>query len=46
MGLNKVQILESSKSIHTLNTIKEYQENLSKLQDETGFWLQKNNEYG
>lgn len=45
-SLINVQILESSRSIHTLNQIKEFQNELKALQSETSFWLSKSNEYG
>lgn len=45
-SLQNVQILESSKSIHTLDLIKEYQSKLKQLQEETSFWLGKSNDYG
>ena len=46
MGLENVQVLESTKSIFTLNQIKDFSNQLKKLQSETGFWLSKQNEYG
>ena len=45
-NIENVQVLENSKSIHTLNVIKDYTNSLKKLQAETSFWLTKPNEYG
>ena len=46
VALREVQVLENTKSIHTLDLIKEFQRNLQTLQGEASFWLTKDNELG
>jgi len=42
-GLTNIQLLESSRSIQTLNNIKRMHLKLKNYQTDTVFWMQKNN---
>jgi hypothetical protein len=46
LGLENVQVLESSKSKETLENVKKVSKDLNRYKSETTYWLPKNNVYG